>query len=98
MANEPFEHNWQILIWRLRRGYYSTDVANLAINSQICQIAKLKLPPNFPRYTVNLLFIGTIEYNYEFYIGTYLKSNPGVRGDDIIKHLNFLHSERRRPI
>ncbi len=54
LANEPFERNWQIFIWRLRRGYYSTDVAstgkllavfNLAINGQI---AKLKLPPNFP--------------------------------------------------
>ncbi len=42
-----------ILIWRLRRGYNSTGVAstanfNLAINGQIRQIAKLKLPPNFP--------------------------------------------------
>ncbi len=49
-----------ILIWRLRRGYYSTDVGlrppenfnlevlNLAINGQIRQIAKLKLLPNFP--------------------------------------------------
>ncbi len=52
LANEPFERNWRILIWRLRRGYYSTDVAstgklNLAINGQIRQIAKLKLSPNF---------------------------------------------------
>ncbi len=57
LANEPFERNWRILIWR---GYYSTDVAlhppenfnlavfYLAINGQIRQIAKLKLPPNFP--------------------------------------------------
>ena len=28
LANESFERNWQILIWRLRRGYYSTDVAS----------------------------------------------------------------------
>ena len=28
LANEPFERNWRILIWRLRRGYYSTDVAS----------------------------------------------------------------------
>ncbi len=54
LANEPFERNWQILIWRLRRGFYSNDVAfdlavfNLAINGQIRQITKLKLPPNFP--------------------------------------------------
>ncbi len=27
LANEPFERNWRILIWRLRRCYYSTDVA-----------------------------------------------------------------------
>ncbi len=25
LANEPFERNWRILIWRLRRGYYSND-------------------------------------------------------------------------
>ncbi len=36
-----FERNWQILIWRLRRDYYSNDVAfdlavfDLAINGQI---------------------------------------------------------------
>ncbi len=28
LADEPFERNWRILIWRLRRGYYSTDVAS----------------------------------------------------------------------
>ncbi len=28
LTNEPFERNWRILIWRLRRGYYSTDVAS----------------------------------------------------------------------
>ncbi len=28
LANEPFERDWRILIWRLRRGYYSTDVAS----------------------------------------------------------------------
>ncbi len=27
LANEPFERNWRIIIWRLRRGYYSTDVS-----------------------------------------------------------------------
>ncbi len=27
LANEPFERNWGILIWRLRRCYYNTDVA-----------------------------------------------------------------------
>ncbi len=60
LANEPFERNWWILIWRLKRGYYSTDVVStgklftLAINGQIRQIAKLKVPSNFPvmRYTL----------------------------------------------
>ena len=61
LANESFELTWRISIWRLRRGYYSTDVAvNLAIDGQIPQIAKLKLPPNFPviRYIMlQLVFI-----------------------------------------
>ncbi len=60
LANEPLERNWQILIWRLRCGYYSTDVTlhppenfnlavfSVAINSQIRQITELKLLPNFP--------------------------------------------------
>ncbi len=45
--------NWRILIWRFRRGYwrcidrknFNLAVFNLAINGQIRQIAKLKLPP-----------------------------------------------------
>ncbi len=55
MANEPFERTyWQILIWRLRRGYYRQTLHplenfNLAINSQIRQI---KTTAKFPRYTV----------------------------------------------
>ncbi len=24
----PFEPSWRFLIWRLRRGYYSTDIAS----------------------------------------------------------------------
>ncbi len=28
LANEPFGRNWRILIWRLRRGYYSNDIAS----------------------------------------------------------------------
>ncbi len=53
LANEPFERNWRILIWRLRRGYYSTDVAStgkLIFGDQRSnsQNAKLKLLPNFP--------------------------------------------------
>ena len=55
----PFERNWRILIWRLRHGYYSTDVASTGklqfggfqfgdqrSNRQIKTTAK------FPRYTV----------------------------------------------
>ncbi len=63
LANEPFERNWRILIWRLRRGYYSTGVAStgklydLAINGKIRQIAKLKLPPNFPVYGNTIISI-----------------------------------------
>ncbi len=53
LANEPFERNWRILIWRLRCGYYSTvtlrlpENFNLAINGQIRQITA-----KFSRYTV----------------------------------------------
>ena len=74
--NEPFERNWQILIWCLRRGYTApVDVAstgklavfNLAMNGQIRQIAKLKLPPTFRviRYTDLhvLLFYSMNKYN-----------------------------------
>ncbi len=60
LANEPFERNRRILIWRLRRGYYSTDVAstgnfNLVINGQIRQIAKLKLQVGLALLTAKLL-------------------------------------------
>ena len=50
LANEPFERYWRILIRRLRRGYYSIDVAvhrKTLIWRSTVQIAKLKLPPKF---------------------------------------------------
>ncbi len=28
LSNEPFERTWRILIWRLRRGYYSNEVVS----------------------------------------------------------------------
>ncbi len=59
MANEPFESNWRIVIWRLRRGYYSTDVVSTGkliwqstVNSPN---RKIKTTAKFPRYTVIIM-------------------------------------------
>ncbi len=54
LANEPFERYWRILIWRLRRGYYSIDVAfhrKTLIWRSTIKFAKLKLLPKFPDIT-----------------------------------------------
>ncbi len=52
---EPFERNWQILIWRHRRGYY-TALTLRPPETLICWFRsnlpnrKIKLPPNVPVY------------------------------------------------